>query len=224
MDEWRCPDLPGHGPDPQLDCTPVATAQFIEARRKDSNILLGYSMGARAALLHALRDPEKWDALILISVNPGIACPASRIERKKNDDLLAEEIEQSGVSAFLDFWQNTPMIRSQKAIDPNWATKMQADRLRHIAIGLANSLRQFGQGNFPNLWPRLSQLKMPVLLMTGSSDKKYSAIAAQIIEQTRSPEVFEHFLIDGCGHMPHLESPVACAAKIDDFLRRRLNG
>src|SRR6056297_509909 len=87
---WHCPNLPGHGPSPQLDCKPEATLDFIQSQVSDlrfqpsapqfqvsalspqPSALLGYSMGARAALLHAMQFPKQWNALILISPSPGI--------------------------------------------------------------------------------------------------------------------------------------------------------
>ena len=124
--EWHCPDLPGHGPDPQLDCTPVATVEFLERELTTiysplptpKNILLGYSLGARAALQHAVAYPEVWDALILISPNPGIEDPAERAARRSADEVLAQRIERHGALAFIEFWKETQMIRSQKTSIP----------------------------------------------------------------------------------------------------------
>lgn len=129
--DWYCPDLPGHGPAPQLDCSPEATVQFVHKQLTTHHsqlstapkVLLGYSMGARAALQHAVTHPHAWNALILISPNPGIESESGRAERRKVDSKLAERIEQDGVSPFIDFWQSTPMIRSQKSIQAGWREK-----------------------------------------------------------------------------------------------------
>lgn len=222
VDTWHCPNLPGHGPEPSLNCTPEATLRFVEAERSTSNaqhstpnILLGYSMGARAALQHACKYPDAWDALILISPNPGIEDNVTRAERRSVDEKLAQRIERKGVDDFIKFWQSTPMIRSQKNIRPDWCDAMQANRQQHTATGLATSLRQFGQGHCPNLWPELDKLAMPTLLVTGSEDLKYTRIAERMF--ARLPySVIE--VIDGIGHMPHLEGPETCADAINDFL------
>ena len=219
---WQIPNLPGHGPSPQLDCTPDATVEFIEAERSKfnaqhstPNILLGYSMGARAALQLACKNPEAWDALILISPNPGIENEAERAERRAVDEKLAQRIERDGVDAFIDFWQSTPMIRSQKNIRAHWRANMQANREQHTAQGLATSLRQFGQGNCPNLWPKLSKLTLPTLLITGTEDIKYTSIAQQMF---RSLPCAALEMLGNVGHMPHLENSQFCADVINKFL------
>ncbi|MGB0414569.1 MAG: alpha/beta fold hydrolase, partial [Coraliomargarita sp.] len=181
---WHCPDLPGHGSASELDCTPEATVESIQTQvsgiKPQPSILLGYSMGARAALQHACAYPNLWDALILISPNPGIETEEARAERRKVDDKLARRIETDGAASFIEFWQSTPMIRSQQRIRGEWRAAMQASRAQHTAAGLARSLRQFGQGSCSNLWPELSKLKMPVLLITGAEDIKYTRIAERM--------------------------------------------
>jgi 2-succinyl-6-hydroxy-2,4-cyclohexadiene-1-carboxylate synthase len=106
--------------------------------------------------------PEEWDALILISGNPGIEDETERANRRIADAELADSIERLGMQAFLEFWQETPLIRSQKHITDNLRASMQANRLKNTSIGLAKSLRQFGQGDAPNLWPELGKLTVPV--------------------------------------------------------------
>ena len=218
--DWHCPDLPGHGPDPMLDCSPQATLDFINDQLSTLNsqpsVLMGYSMGARAALLHAIHDPKNWAGLILISPNPGIEDDSARTQRRLSDADLADRIEREGVPAFLDYWQKTPMIRSQQNNIPTGLLEsMQRKRLEHQAAGLANSLRQFGQGNMPNLWPELPKLNMPVCILTGEQDEKYTQIANRMIAIQG-----EHTVIPNVGHMPHLENLEYSAIAINRFLEQ----
>ncbi|MDQ8194274.1 alpha/beta fold hydrolase [Coraliomargarita sp. SDUM461004] len=229
--QWHCPDLPGHAANSQLPCKPADMIDFIEHERHNKQlqtaapkILLGYSMGARAALVHACQQPAAWDALILISANPGIADDAERVQRRSTDAELASSIESKGLSAFLEFWQQTPMIRSQKNIRSNWRTRMQANRGTHTTAGLARNLREFGQGSVPNLWPRLGKLSIPTLLITGQEDTKYTQIARQILaplSASRKP-AWKHAIIDSVGHAPHLEAPEFTASTIRQFLNNSL--
>ena len=236
-DAWSCPNLPGHGPEPTLDCTPQATVKLVDqhaavhesSRTLQSDksvastapkILLGYSMGARAALLHAIANLTHWDALILISANPGIEDESTRTERATSDAKLAQRIRHEGVPTFLEYWQQTPMIRCQQQIRADWQTAMQQHRLKHTAEGLATSLEQFGPAHCPNLWPQLNQLTCPVLLVTGANDEKYYTIAKRM--EAKLPQA-QWVSIPGVGHMPHLEAPEATAAVIRDFIRSLLN-
>ncbi len=220
---WSCPDLPGHGTAGKLACKPGQVMEFIEEHAaaleltaKDfRKILLGYSMGGRAALLHACQFPKKWSALVLISSNPGIEGEAERKARREADEALAAQIMEDGVTAFVEKWQEQPLIRSQKNINADWYAAMQHTRRQHQAQGLAVSLAEFGQGNCPNLWPQLEVLKMPVLLISGSEDEKYTAIASRmhaIIPNSK------HVAVANAGHMPHLERPKQTAKALRAFI------
>jgi 2-succinyl-6-hydroxy-2,4-cyclohexadiene-1-carboxylate synthase len=220
---WACPDLPGHGPNPLLDCRSEAMIAFIEAQRANAladdaqsrKVLLGYSMGARAALQHACAFPSAWDALILISSNPGVVSIEERLQRRKDDVNLVAELKSDGLQNFMQRWQEQPLISSQKNITPACFNAMQATREQHEVDGLAANLTQFGQGSAPNLWDQLSKLKQPVLIITGSLDAKYQRIGAQMDEQL---PYSKHAVIEGASHMPHLEKPKATAEVIEAFL------
>lgn len=226
--KWQCPDLPGHGASTALDCSPQSTVEFIQQQSSQlakissdglPNILLGYSMGARAALLHSTLFPDCWDALILISATPGIEDENDRCQRRQSDDKLAASILSQGVPSFLKFWQQTPLIRSQQSIPKQWSSAMQAKRLKHQADGLANSLRQFGQGSVPNLWPELTKLKMPICLLSGQLDTKYTQIAQEMRSISTHP-LSVHEVIENASHMPHLEQSQTAAAAISRFLQK----
>ena len=230
---WLAPDLPGHGANRSLDCTPEALLHWIDAQRAtllgaptaaavpphptepqvahnaratsrapNNPILLGYSMGARAALLHACRRPGAWAGLILISPQAGIEAPGAREQRRAADAALADRIERIGCARFLEEWADHPLIRSQQTIPKAWREAMRANRLAHRAEGLAASLRQFGQGVFPNLWPELERIRCPVHLLTGSDDPKYDRIAKSLREALPTAT---HTTLAGAGHAPHLE-------------------
>lgn len=217
--DWHCPDLPGHGPAPELNCSPEATVASINlGLHTTCNILLGYSMGARAALLHATQHPNTWQALVLISPNPGIDNENERVTRREADESLARSIENNGVAAFLDDWQETPLIRAQKDLPYDVRAAMQRSRLEHTTAGLANSLRHFGQGSTPNLWPELNKLTMPVCVITGEKDAKYSRIAERI--QNKLSENCQHFSIQNTSHAPHLEAGQTFANIITKFLAK----
>jgi len=176
-------------------------------------------MGARAGLLHAVKYPDYWDALILVSGNPGIEDPVVCADRVEADEALAQSLERMGVASFLDFWQETPLIRNQKNIPSAWRDTMLQNRQHHTVEGLAHSLRQFGQGSCPNLWPQVGELPMPVCLITGAKDAKYTAIAARILALLPHAKC-RHAVIEAASHMPHLEQAEATAKVVNSFLAR----
>ncbi|CAI8261090.1 MAG: 2-succinyl-6-hydroxy-2,4-cyclohexadiene-1-carboxylate synthase [Opitutia bacterium UBA7350] len=173
-------------------------------------------MGGRAALLHACGFKNKWDALVLISTHPGIEPENERSARREADRKLASEALKLGAGAFIQRWQEHPLIQSQKTIRPDWHTAMQATRKKHSTNGLATSLLEFGQGSTPNLWPKLKQLRLPVLLLSGSLDKTYRNYAERM--QIKLPNA-THQSVEGAGHMPHLEKPEVTAEILKNFVK-----
>jgi pimeloyl-ACP methyl ester carboxylesterase len=145
-----------------------------------------------------------------------------RAARRRADEELATMIEREGVAAFLKYWEETPLIRSQRSIRPVWRATMQVNRHRQTATGLAASLRQFGQGTCPNLWPQLKNLTLPILLISGAEDLKYTRIAQRMVELLKEGgnQSVEHAILPGCSHMPHLEDPESSSAAVDRFVSR----
>ena len=171
-------------------------------------------MGARAVLLHAVNHPDYWDALILISVTAGLESESERAERMQKDRALTELLLSENTTAFLRYWQQTPIIQSQQTIRSDWLETMQVNRRQHTAKGLAASLQQFGQASYPNLWARLNKLYCPTLLITGRQDSKYCALAKRM--EKLFPDA-QWTCVPNSGHMTHLEAPERTATLIKRF-------
>jgi 2-succinyl-6-hydroxy-2,4-cyclohexadiene-1-carboxylate synthase len=224
---WRAPDLPGHAPNTAApgvvgdDCRLDACIRFLDTISPHPSglpeILLGYSMGGRLALRHALARPSRWAALVLIGVSPGPASVADRAARRIADESLAAEILAGGVPAFLEKWQSRPLIATQTRLPSEWRATMQARRSRLRAEGLAASLRDFGQGVLDPVWARLPELRLPVLLVAGAQDPAYLALAESMRDCLPNAEFFP---VPEAGHMAHLENLPAFADGLRNFLRR----
>ncbi len=178
---------------------------------------LGYSLGGRVALQVAADHPEAVAALLLEGASPGIADAAEREARRASDDALAERIERDGVEAFVDEWEQVPLFASQRELPAEARAAVRATRLAQRAHGLANSLRGMGAGAQPPLHDRLASIAVPTLLLAGSLDEKYAAIAG---EMARTLPDATMQVIEGAGHAAHLERPEAFAQAVEDFLRR----
>ena len=198
------PDLPGHGasPHPPLDLASAAAVLAAEGGRAS---YLGYSFGARIALRLALDHPDRVERLVLVGGSPGLADPAERAARAESDGRLADEIEQRGVVAFVERWLAQPLFAGL----PRWA-HFEAERGRNRAAALAGSLRLAGTGAQEPLWERLGHLAMPVLLISGEDDAKFTAIARDMAAGI-GPRA-TRITITGAGHAAHLEQPDAFAA------------
>jgi len=235
-------DLLGHGrtaspPDPAryrmekvaADVTAVVqeilTAEYAKDAEKKKTLrsprplrfnLLGYSMGGRLALYIALHTPHLIQSLILESASPGLAAETERAERRQRDNALADRIERDGIPAFVNFWEKLPLWESQKQLPETKRQALRRQRLQNNPTGLANSLRGMGTGVQPSLWPRLEELKMPVLLLAGALDEKFMGINRQMAAQMPTATLE---IVPDAGHTIHLERPELFDALVGNFLR-----
>jgi len=192
-------------PDPS---TFAGTARAIGAAGGDA-IYVGYSMGGRLCLRLAIDHPDLVQGLVLVSTSPGIADAEERAARIVADEALADSIERDGVDAFLARWLAQPMF----ATVPVDAAGL-SDRRRLSPEYLAASLRRLGAGAMEPMWDDLSKLTMPVLLVTGTLDGKFTAIARRMLEHLHPGAA--HRQLEG-GHALPLEQPAALGALIAAF-------
>jgi 2-succinyl-6-hydroxy-2,4-cyclohexadiene-1-carboxylate synthase len=89
-------------------------------------------------------------------------------------------------------------------------------RLGNKASGLAMSLRTMGTGTQEDLWERLSQLSMPVLLVTGEEDHKFSNIAVEM--KALIGTTAQHAQIPQCGHSVPFQKPAEFCSVVSQFI------
>jgi 2-succinyl-6-hydroxy-2,4-cyclohexadiene-1-carboxylate synthase len=172
-------------------------------------IYVGYSMGGRLCLRLALDHPELVQALMLVSTSPGIADPVERAARVEADALLADSVERDGVHPFLAAWLAQPMFAGVPADAPGLT-----DRRKLTAEFLAACLRRLGAGTMDPMWNEISSLAMPVMLVTGSRDERYAAIARRMLERMHVGVSLVQ--LDG-GHALPLEQPAVLGGLIAAF-------
>ncbi len=184
----------------------VATAAAIgDAGGRGTYV--GYSMGGRLCLQLAVDRPELVTRLVLVSASPGLAEATARAARLASDANLADEVEHVGVDAFLRDWLAQPMFATVPASAPGLG-----DRHNLSAAYLAHCLRVLGTGAMDPLWDRLPELAIPITLVTGRKDAKFTAIALEMMP--RLPPGTEHTELDA-GHAIPLEAPAALARAIE---------
>ena len=181
----------------------------------DSANLVGYSMGGRVALHLATAAPDRVRSMILESSSPGIADPIERQKRVAADNLLADYIERKGVDAFVDRWESLPLFESQRNLPVAVRAALRGQRLQNNPLGLTNCLRGMGAGRQESLWPRLSSIEMPVLLVAGQLDVKYCRIAREMVNLLPNARLA---IFDNTGHAVHLERPAAFDREVLEFL------
>ncbi len=166
--------------------------------------LVGYSLGARLALGITLRHPERVARLTLISGHPGLASDEERRARRAADSAWIELLLGRGVLAFVDAWETQPLWTTQSGLPESARSRRRAARLSHDAAGLARSLRVTGLAEMPNYFDRLAELALPVTVLAGQLDEKFSALARAMAARLRHPTLE---IIPGAGHDLLLERP-----------------
>ncbi|ABL66102.1 2-succinyl-6-hydroxy-2,4-cyclohexadiene-1-carboxylate synthase [Chlorobium phaeobacteroides] len=216
-------DLPGHGEAPSLEVaartgfferTAEALAQIISVEASPPCFLVGYSMGGRLALFLALRFPELFSKVIILSASPGLQTLGERSRRQKQDDQIARKIEKN-FEGFLRFWYEQPLFFSLKN-HPRFRETEQK-RQQNNPGELALALRLLGTGVQPSLWDELADNRIPIAFFAGEKDPKFVEIGMQMVKLCPSSnlEIFAD-----CGHALHIENREEFTSRLKVFFKQ----
>jgi 2-succinyl-6-hydroxy-2,4-cyclohexadiene-1-carboxylate synthase len=216
-------DLIGHGKSDSPNNVELYTEESIIQHLnevfthfiKDKFILIGYSMGGRAAASYAVKFPEKLAGLVLESTSAGISNEKLRQERVRSDEKIIRLIEGKPLEEFVDFWMNQDLFASLKNLPEEKMVKSKRLKARGQKIGLINSLKGFSTGVMPPLQDKLHLIKCKTLLITGELDKKFTQINSELVKSFPSAE---HAIVKNAGHNVHVEKPEEFAKKVNEFL------
>lgn len=207
-------DLPGHGgsSDERMHFDEAAGAVGEAGGR---GVYVGYSLGGRLCLRLAVERPDLVTGLVLLSASPGLADPRERATRRTADEALALEIEAAGTDLFLHRWLSQPLFAGLRVPAADFAAR-QANRPE----GLAAALRLLGTGTQTPLWDRLGSLRMPVMLVVGMDDPKFSDVATRMARAVGPTAALT--VVTDAGHAVHLEQPHEVATTIRDFVHEHV--
>lgn len=208
-------DAPGSLEHYRMEAVAADLATAVRALGVERADWLGYSMGGRTALAVAALQPQAVERLVLIGASPGLRTEAERAARRASDEALADRVLADGVEAFVDYWESIPLFASQSRLPPDTRGAIRLGRLANTAQGLAGSLRGMGTGAQPSLWEELPLLDIPVLLLAGEEDAKYSDLAREMASLLPRAQAR---IVPAAGHAAHLENPGTCARWIRSFL------
>lgn len=207
-------DAPGHGRSAAVAADLWHGADLL-ADAGGPAVYVGYSMGGRLCLHTALARPELVRGLVLIGATAGIDDPGARAGRAAEDEERAQHLERDGVEAFLRAWMAQPLFaglaEEARCLDA---------RRENTAAGLASSLRLAGTGRQEPVWDRLTALTMPVLVVAGEHDRRFTDLGRRLVSSIGAHA--ELALIADAGHAAHLERPDAFLAVLRPWLARHL--
>jgi 2-succinyl-6-hydroxy-2,4-cyclohexadiene-1-carboxylate synthase len=218
-----CADLLGHGRSARcaipkryrVEAQVDDLCDVLDACRVDRAAFVGYSMGGRISLAAAVRRPERVAALVLEGASPGLPTAAERSQRREADEALARRLEGDDLGSFVDAWMKLPLFETQRRLGRDALAAERRRRLRNDPLSLAASLRGAGSGSQPSYWDELDSIAVPVLLVAGSEDRKFSDLAGRMAE--RIPKA-TFASVPGSGHCVHLERPDAWLGAVHPFL------
>ncbi|GAB4817906.1 hypothetical protein N2152v2_004952 [Parachlorella kessleri] len=255
-------DLPGHGATSvvggggcsadglvneaySLEATAAAVTGVVEQLGLTSRrcAVVGYSLGARLALLLATRWPSLFAKAVVISGTPGISGPEQRAERAERDASLAESLRNMGTAAFLESWYQQPLWESLRH-SPRFH-RMLSQRAAGDPAELSTVLASMSPGRAPSLWRQLAQnpkeaqggssssssaAMTELLFVAGELDAKFVQLGRQACEAVNGPDspaiavragtagraAFKQ--VPGCGHAVQVERPLELLAILEGFL------
>ncbi|MCY7314340.1 MAG: alpha/beta hydrolase [Rubrivivax sp.] len=196
----------------------VSMLEPVFARAGTPFALVGHSYGGAVALLAALRQPERVNALVLYEPTLFALIDAAA-PRPNAADGIRETVARAAAAlaiggrraaseGFIDYWMGGGA----------WSAKTQAQR--NAIEAAAVNLPGWGRALFREATPlaAFGALDMPVLLMQGSETTPAARAVAALLSQVL-PRL-ETLTFAGLGHMGPVTHPAQVDVAIDNFLRR----
>ncbi len=173
----------------------------------------GLSMGGNVALNFGLDHPELARSLIVAGTGTGSTDPDAFRERVNE---RAAHMEAQGMGGMADYAQGPARVQLLRKDPMGW--REFADQLsEHSSIGSAHTFRGV-QGRRPPIFelePRLRNLAVPTLIMTGDEDEP--CIEPSIFMKRTIP-TSGLVVFPQAGHAINLEDPDLFNRTVSDFL------
>lgn len=213
------PDLPGHGQSDRwheisIDGYRDAVGTVCATLKLSRAILVGHSMGAAVALSCALAWPERVAGLVLLN-------GAARLPVSESVMALLERSLPTGPLGEKERIDRMPDALAELSFSPSTPADLRA---RWQAVLLAaerevvlDDFRACGRFDVREQLPGLATRRIPTLLVSGRDDLLVptGAVAktAALLPGSR------HVVVEGSGHLSHLEQPAAFYTHLEEFLR-----
>lgn len=199
--EWR--DLNPYAPEGQLR----VTLELLNALEIGRAVLVGHSSGGALAVKLALESPDRVAALVLVDpaiVREGGPPRWSRPllfipQLNRVGPLLMRQFSGSSGWTFLQAAWSDPRLIDDETFEA-YRRALQVDDWDWALWEYSRSTYRL------NLVPRLSELSLPTLVVSGADD--------EIVPLERTKEVAQAIpnatlaVFDSCGHVPHEECPL----------------
>jgi len=183
---------------------------------KEPIVVMGCSMGGGLAMDFALTHPSRARALIMVGSGP------SGLELDMPAPAKFADVEKAFEAGDLD---RVAELETQIWFDGTGRTSEQVNQeMRQLTYemnrqALEHEVKQLGK-RLPNTqtsaFDRLSDLKIPVLVIVGARDTPYILAAADYMVE-KVPSV-QKVVIEDAAHLPNMDQPENFRTIVTDFL------
>jgi 3-oxoadipate enol-lactonase len=181
----------------------------------DRAILMGCSMGGGAAMNFALQYPQRADALIMVGSAPVGFGYEDWTPSPLDEEMEAaygkgdmERVNEIGMQIFVD-----GRGRTSDQVNPEMRRKIY--EMNRIVLQNEGQMGKDVPLPKPAAY-RISELKLPVLIVMGYLDEEYIERAAKFME-SNIPGA-QKVVMHGTAHLPNMEFPDAFNAHVQAFL------
>jgi 3-oxoadipate enol-lactonase len=222
--QWQgaAPDLRGYGDSDAYDGrftfadASADVLRLVDHLRAERVYLVGLSLGGRIALDFAGRYPHRLAGLVLADTSAGM--PASRDPAVIAEVLAARRrpLVEQGLSP-ADIAPGLARGLAGPHCSPEALARIEASLAALHRDAYLNTLET---ATTSHDFPAFSQLRLPVLVLSGEHDRIAPPAAARQVAS--EIEGAEFAVIPQAGHLSNIERPEAFSAKLHDFLHRRV--
>lgn len=190
--------------------------KFIDAAGLGKTALIAHSRSGGFAIQLALEDPSRYSHVIILGT--GSLLPPQTQEQVGKYEAVQARVDK-------EMAQKEPTLEDARKL-------LQADTFNHALISeedvAIRHSRMIGRNFMAHqerqnqdapagaaapakpLWERLSELKMPLLMIFGREDRAHAGERAELLKQ-KQPQINLH-IVNGCKHMVHWDA-------FDDLMR-----
>jgi 2-succinyl-6-hydroxy-2,4-cyclohexadiene-1-carboxylate synthase len=179
----RIIELPGHGKvkvEPDLSFDSYVDDLIVQIKRPVH--LIGYSMGGRIAMKMAIKRPDLFTKITIISANPG---------GQGSENEAIKRLNTLNFKDFIKWWYTQDLFVGTNI-------EARTEETKHLdPQELALCLACFSKKNQGDLWDRLGAIENKLHYICGELDKKYMKIGINL--KKRYPKICLSVLA-GCSH------------------------
>jgi pimeloyl-ACP methyl ester carboxylesterase len=191
--------------------------KFIDAAGLGKTALVAHSRSGNFAVQLALEDPSRYSHVIILGTGPVLPpqnesqvgryeAVQARVDKEmaQTEPTLedARKLLQADTFNHALISEEDVAIRHSRMTGRNFAAHQDRQNAEAPAGGGASTAKP--------LWQRLTELKMPLLMIYGRDDRAHAGERAELLKQMH-PEMNVH-IVNGCKHMVHWDAA-------DDLLR-----